>query len=73
MKVQFIVPASVTGKQANNYVYSVTNIFQIWKFYRKAKKLKASSFYIFFPAVKKAEESAPALNTEKATQDAESI
>lgn len=48
MKVQYRIPASVTGSKEVNLVADAKNLFQIFKLWRKARKEKATAFFIFF-------------------------
>ena len=48
MKVQYRIPATVTGAKEKNYCQTVKNLFNIFLLWRKAKKEKASQFVVFF-------------------------
>lgn len=48
MNLQVRIPASITGSTQKNYVFKVTGIFSLIKYYLKAKKMKADAMYLFF-------------------------
>lgn len=48
MKVQYRIAATITGHKEQNFVIEVKWLIHLFKVYRKAKKAKASAFYIFF-------------------------
>lgn len=48
MKVQYRIPAKITGTMEKNFVEDAKGIIQLFKVYRKAKKAKASALFIFF-------------------------
>jgi len=48
MKAQYRLPKEITGSNEKNYTADLKNIFQLFRFYIKAKKEKATAFFIFF-------------------------
>lgn len=48
MKIQYRIPASVTGSKELNFVADAKNLYQVFRLWRKAKKEKAIAFFIFF-------------------------
>lgn len=48
MKIQYRIAAKIKGEREQNFCANATNIFQLFKLFRIAKKKKAIAFFIFF-------------------------
>lgn len=48
MKIQYTIPATVTGGNERNILKPVKTLFRLWLYIREAKKSKAKFIVIFF-------------------------
>lgn len=48
MKVHYRIPAKITGKKEINHCANAETLFDLIRLYLKAKKLKASAFFVYF-------------------------